>query len=511
MATKKAGKQKTDAAAAWVARLGGRLPPVLPDTPRALDELLRETDPSMRSVGRLLAGDPAFCFHVFRDANALSLRREVAIRDLEHALSLLGVARLRSLAAGLPVIDVDSTDPGLLLYRELLAVSHHAATQVESWLTTRRRANPREGFWMAMLWLAPAWSLALAEPARARRLARMDGGGDPRMDARIRQTLGCPWLQYAANWFHHFALHRFMEPVLHGATQDSPRLWANLSRLDGPNPSTSRDSIRHETTRLFTMQDSTFICLGNLLAVACIHDWYDRRSRRWKRVTARLLQCEDSVASARIHTGAARSSREFRGRGTHTPGARLLLPPPPPPPPYRPARRPDMALIRQAVQALSGETGPPPNLLAILQTTLDAVHRGLGLPRALVAVYRPRERSLSVQLASGFEAGDPLPKLVLQVEPGDLFNHVVEKAAPVWFRNENRARLLRLMPPRFLAASAGNEFIAAPIVANGRGVAVVYADAGDSGLPITPAEFKTVRTICESASRGLEALSRASA
>ncbi len=511
MTTAKGNKNTPDAAAAWVARLGGQSLPILPGTPRALDAMLVESDPSMRSVGRMVAGDPALCFHVFREANALSLRREVAIRDLEHALSLLGVARLRSLTANLDVIDPDSTEPGLLLYRELLGTAYHAAAQVESWLTLRRRANAREGFWLSMLWLAPAWSLALAEPARARRLGRIDGCGDPRMAERVRETLGCSWLQLASAWFHHFALHRFMEPVLDGATQDSPLLWAALSRPAGGRGTGSRDSLRQEAMRLFTMQDSTYVCLGNLLALAANLDWYDRRARRWKRVAARLLQCEDDAAATRIHATAARASREFRGRGTYSPGSRLLLPPPPPPPPFCPVRRPDLARVRSAMRALSGDPRPPANLLAILQTTLDAVHLGLRLPRALVAVYRPKERTLRGQLASGFETGHALPRLVLQVEPDDLFDRLLEKAAPLWLRAENRGKLRPITPPNFLAACDAQDCFIVPIVASGRSVAIVYADAGDSAAPLQAAEFKGVRAICESAARGLETLARTSA
>ena len=73
--------------------------PVMSEVAQALIRTLNNPDSSAADVQKILGQDPALTANVLRMANSAQFGLSRQVQSLEHAIQLLGMARVRALAS----------------------------------------------------------------------------------------------------------------------------------------------------------------------------------------------------------------------------------------------------------------------------------------------------------------------------------------------------------------------------------------------------------------------------
>src|SRR5690606_41835100 len=94
---------------------------------------------------------------LIREADAALAKYDRGARGLEHAISLLGMARVQKALRAAPVLSIDH--PFTREYRQAQQRSQHAAWQARLWAEGSARWPADEMYWDALLAGVPHWVL----------------------------------------------------------------------------------------------------------------------------------------------------------------------------------------------------------------------------------------------------------------------------------------------------------------------------------------------------------------
>ncbi len=508
-----------DALRKWLRKLTAAPLPVFPETARRMRAVIAEGGESMRTLARVAASDPAFAFHVFREANALAGGSSRVFYDLEHTMSVLGMQRVLALIGNLPVLQDSAQDQAA--YRRQLAISHHAGTLTQAWLEARKRPAPQEARWTAALRTAPLWAIAHADPKAMGTIERVLAGPRASLRVRLRRMFGCGFRDLTLALFAHWKLTGFMQPLLGHESACDNRLLVALARLgDIPRERRAGTAFPH---RVLLNENMTFAVVANSLALHAGVHWYSRGTLRMERAAAGLLNLSAPAAVRSIHAQAAQAARTLGGHAGGAPAAGLLDPQPhlhrhavarqrpqSPAPvaasPSAPRLRGSASVLGQAVGALRDHGGAAAGLPGILRALLTGLHRGLGLPRVLV-LTRNREDRIQLRLQAGLD--ESLHRAVLATDYGTGRNVFVQLASQAGFAcaaGERRQTLLAALPAGFREALRPGAFMLGSLRFQGRPAILVYADCGAGVASLEPAVYGQYKKLCQEAALALQRL-----
>ncbi len=516
----------TDPAQQWVRKLTASALPVFPRTASDLRNALAGGNESMRSLARIAATDPAFAFHVLRESNALASNSDKVFYDLEHAMSVLGMQRVRALIDHLPALNRDGTDHAA--YRSQLAISHHAGLLTQSWLEFRKRPMPHEARWLATLRTLPLWSIAFNDERALQSLQRAFAGPRRDFSALLQRMFGCSFEHLTGALFSHWKLAAFIQPLLAHEQQCSRRLLGALARLgDMPREQRAGTAFPH---RVLLNENLTFAVVANGLSLQADIHWFTRGTLRMQRAAAGLLNLSVPAATQRIHAHAAMAARSIGGHAGGAPAAALLDSAPclhrpvtpRKPAPARKANRPAAEIdapgpavppvppskekLKQALTALRDHSGAASGIPGILRALLTGLHQGVGLARVLV-LARSREEKLLLRLQAGL---NETARTALAGEDflarKSLFTQVLSQKGFVRGAGERRAVLHQALPDALRAALRPHSFVLGALPLHGRPGILIYADAGSVTTDISEPQYNTFRKVCQEAGLALRRL-----
>lgn len=489
------------------------------DSPRSLEQWLAVLEPLALPLGtELRAGalaaieagcsaadladrlldDPAAVLLIFREANRALAKYERETHGLEHAISLLGMARVQGLLNAAPTLSIEH--PFTREYRQAQQRSQHAAWQARLWAEGSGRWPADEMFWDALLAGAPHWVLWLEAGSLRLKLSKLRAQRGFVTHAESTELFGCDLNELMSELTRRWCLPRNSQLSWQPDMIGKRREWIALARAarlhEPPDVPVGRLSeLSHQPTLI--------VALANLLAVEADWDWYGRHCTRLLRIAATCCRRPLATLNNFVHQTAAGFSRNYRG-DLQTPAARLLChwhqahiwAPPPPTPRAAPAPAPtgpgDPRRLALALRELQ-QPAAPPSLRLGLTLALDALHDGLGLARVVALLYRAEPPELRALLGRGVDATPALRQLRLPLGTGSLLEQMVRKPACVRLDRDNSARYLPLLPGALRQAVGHENFLLTSVVAESKPLALLLAD--DDGAPVDDARFQRVRQI----------------
>lgn len=414
---------------------------VLPIEKNQRARLIGHLDQELMSVSDLareILQVPAAALQVCRVAGEMARQRDIDILTLEQACNLLGTLRLGNLLRNLPIVE-NSELP--LAYRQLISISEHALTQAQGLFANRMARLWHEVSLASLLFLAPCWVLIYHRPEL------FDYWDARHLEGRPAQPDISPWLldsshvlglaqQLAEDWWlppwiiqgyrSLGSSRRVIVKALHIA-RDSQHPQEQQAMLDADR-SLSR----------WLTQPANSLLMSNGLALGAHHDWDARHTQRWQQLTALYLNCDVASIQSASHLNAVTSAREqyqkhgselwlpaealiwtqrSRRRKASSTDRQTLANDPAAPSvtsnPNAPALQQDPTFWRQQCMALISQPSRFSSLGEILETTLQAMGRGLGIRQSWIALYNGRHRALIIAKASGFAEDQPVTGLNL--------------------------------------------------------------------------------------------------
>jgi len=464
---------------------------------------------SAADLTNLLINDPAAVLLIFREANTALARYERETHGLEHAISLLGLARVQKLILAAPSISADH--PFTREYRQAQQRSLHAAWQARLWAEGSARWPADEMFWDALLAGAPHWLLWLEAGSVRLKLSKLRAQRGFVTAQESHELFGCDLnallglAKLATRWRLPLNSQLSWRPDIVGNRRDWITL-AKAARLDRA-PEMPEGRV-HE----LSLRPGLIVALANLVAVEADWDWYGKHLTRLLKIVATCCRRPLATVTNFTHQTAAGFSRSYRG-DLQTPGARLLS--------YWQQAQVWAPVVQKTVVTkpitetpstpAPGETGAAKSetpaagispgqrqLAATLRRlqqpaaiastrdavalTLEALHQGAGLKRVAALIYRAETRELQTLLSHGLERSAGLKQLRLNTQTNPLLNQMLQKAVCLRLGDDNRARYWPLLPEALRTVVDSEQFLLSSIIAGGRPFALLFGD--NDGQPL---------------------------
>ncbi|MBM7061219.1 HDOD domain-containing protein [Pseudomonas sp. UL073] len=462
---------------AWIQELEKVRLPITPTQQEQLRRLLRDNRRSLREIAEQLQHCPAAALALLREANRGGSSLNQPAESLEIALTRLGLQRSGEQVELLPVLDSAATPHAL---RQLQLISQHAAQQAGGLFSARLARLWQEIHWSSLLFLAPLWPLAFAQPtlfdAWERRVL---GAGEPARKVEL-ELFGVPLLQLALQLAERWRLpewivqgyrlllndHRLLVQALHIA-RDNEHPLHQQQHLDAA-----------PALRRWLTQPGNTILLANCLALSAHASWGSDHSLRWQRLTGLYLQLPLGEVQAQIHQQAASSARQLEPRTLWHPAQALLWP-------WTAShlREPEAPVVQPAAPAspdwrqhCAELLRSPSPFLNLAQLTLcaGAALSACGLPRHLLLLSDRQHSRLRGQQASGLP--EQAQGLELDPAPSPLLRRLLGQPAQLRLSPANMAQYSALLPGTLKALFPSEHLLIRSLACKGRVAMLLFAD-----------------------------------
>jgi hypothetical protein len=517
---------------AWLELLGPLQPPV-DAAVRAKAIALLTQGAGSAEVARHLALDPAAAMLVFRAANQALARYNREAHTLDHAIGLLGAARVQTLLEEAPVLAADR--PHAHAYRQMLLRSRHAAQQALLWAEGTGLWPAEEVFWSTLVAAAPLWLLWLEAGDACEKLERLRARQGGVGHTQVVELLGCAPMELGAALAQQWLLPEMSRHSWQRKMIGTLRQWVALEQiahLDEPpvfeQSSAGKSEGKSASKELHELchRPALVVAAANALAAEADWDWQSRRCLRLMSIAATACRRPLATILANGHQVAATLSREAGDSELLTPAARLLggwrqawfwQPPAPPAPASATAGAGAGTAPTAAPTADNGATilahalqrlrvpGAIDGTRAALELVLDALQRGAGLQRCAALLVR-NGSELQTVLSIGAEQAPKLRQFRYAGRNNQLLTQLLGKPVCLRLNAGNRAKFWLHLPEEFRTAIGCEEFLLMAAFAGDRPVALLYADNAGTA-PVDDRQHQSFKQLSQQLSAHLGRLS----
>lgn len=179
--------------------------------------------------------------------------------------------------------------------------------------------------------------------------------------------------------------------------------------------------------------------------------------------------------------------------------------------PAEPLLQPDLELLKLSLQNLRLMARTAVDVESALSTVMQAVHRGAGFERVMLAVLAERQTRFKARKVAGKGSQQWLENFNLtnlDASP-QLFSHALQQREMLYFGPQSKERLGSLMTEPLLELIGSGPCVVAPVWAGTRQVGVLYADMRLSGREPAELQLSAFGKAAELAGLALQRLSQA--
>ncbi|WP_426415809.1 HDOD domain-containing protein [Aestuariirhabdus sp. LZHN29] len=516
----------------WQLLLKSKPLPVMERSYRDVVDALKNEAVSLYQLAQLMRPCPVICLHVFAAVNSKRNPDDPRVNNLEHALSLMGLTPLRQLLDTLEPIS-PHRDAASQYYCHAITTSYHAARQALCWYQHLNREASEAVFWTTLFAQMIRWPLWLHAPDTMHELQqRLAQGGD--IYRGEKEVLGCTIDELAQQLDSYWPLPRLDHNDREQFAEVSGEQWLQLSRI-AIKPSSQRYTQAplydrylhllhdHRTIKLIRNGHCGAVMLANLIALKATHSWYSKGMRRLQRLLALFTGTDIENAISLCHKAAIDTSHEERDWLMPAPAAALLWPTPEhkghpstsvpakaaigtplSAPPNQPPRKANPARFKEIHHKLAHEPQSVSNLPALIDLLGEALYEGLGFDRVVIALPN-KERS---KLISFRRYGDESLVFTLDLTPPSLMRSMMQKPAALWIKGPQQQAVWSQIPTSFRELIGNEQFFLRSLFAGNRSAALLFADMGASGRPLTDKHYQYFQALCKAAAPTLNHLAR---
>ncbi len=164
------------------------------------------------------------------------------------------------------------------------------------------------------------------------------------------------------------------------------------------------------------------------------------------------------------------------------------------------------AALAAAIQTLDTIVAGAVHLPELMAALKIAFHNALGMNRAFFAMLSPDRKHLISRFVFGNEQG--IRNLRIPVVNGNLFQRLLEKPQALWVKEDNRQKVLPLIPIELNKLFNSETFFIMTIRIKGKPMGIVYADRHGSEHSLDAIDYEKFRHLGLLLAKGFEQLGR---
>ncbi len=467
----------------WLERFQRDDMPVFGKTVQEIMNVAGKKDSSLSELARVILEDPNMTARVLKLANAVQYNPlGNTISTISRAIILLGFEEVRSLS--LTAALVDSLVKGVNRERLIqeLARSLHAATQAKH-LSKELAGKPAEQIFIAALLFhlgeLAFWCAAKEEGPKLDEAMRRGLGKE---EAELA-VLGFPLRQLTARLVQDWRLGGLIEETLAPGKKQSE--GARLILLSHELATATEQGWR--TAEVAELQKKLAALTG--LPV----DQVAKATENNARMAVKICRHFGAGPSSIKLPAVAAATAEDDAVAVEVPEEIVR---------YNPALQLD---ILRDMSALLLER---PDFNLLLEMSLEGIHRGIGMDRALFALVGSGHREIQAKYVVGggrehFLASFRFP---LNRDQPNVFQQVLGDRRGVWV-GQPGAPAVEVERP-IVKVLGGAAFFVMPVTVGGKSFGLFYADRLPSGRPLDRQSFENFEFFALQASLGLDYIAR---
>ena len=469
----------------WTQRMGEQEMPVLAHTAQEITLSSEREDSSSAEIARIILRDSSMTVRVLKLANSSFFNPAGhSSRTITRAVVVLGFDVIKSLCLTVALINAllkDSPQQERVLV--LMAQSFHAATQARSLAVACGNRAPEEVYVAALL-------------SRLGEMAFWCFGGDK---AKELDELLCTGVNPAEAELKvlGFRLSRLTRS-LNQEWKLSPLLGASLDGDKGP--------LMKQIMLGLELAEKTELGWDDPGVLPVLESMAEEASLPLERMTEIAHRSADQAAQSARDCGASRLVRFLPSPSLTQPkcaeedeAQAQDLP------------EPDPLLQLQILREVATLFESRVDVNLLFNMVLEGIHRGIGMERTLLAIVAPDRSRIRAKYTLGQDEKELMQAFhfPLQGSQQDIFSHIMEVGRPLWFAHSLPPDTVRLVTPEITAAIGETSFFAAPLVAQGRAIGLIYSDRKPSGRNLDEESFSSFKHFCQQVNLGLSLVARA--
>jgi HD-like signal output (HDOD) protein len=470
----------------WVARINKREIPIFRSTVTSIANLAASNLSSTSELASAILRDPALTARILKFANSSFYSSAgPGTSTITRAVVVLGFESVRELSLSLAIIDSLLTSEYRDQVQELMAHAFHAAVQVRAIAERKGEGNIEEIFIATLLLdigVMAFYCTATEEEIAALRQAE-EKPGRSALQAQ-KQALGFTFEELTRSLIAHWKL----SPTL-------TRFLASANAQDGR---------------------SRCIRLGRNFAKVITNGWESEEVDKATRDIADFAGITVAESKKMLRGGARLAAEVAKNYGAQN-VARLIPgweepttkegedgPTPRFPPP-------DLTLQLKVLRELSSILRTKADLNLVLEILLEGIHRGVGMDRAVFALYSPVRAQIRAKYVLGCDAETLLEQFTFPVDTGignPFSDTLFGKGAGLWVKNVLDSGFSQLVTTQIRDILGAKAFFLTPIFVGGKAIGLFYADRHPSRRPLDLAAFESFEHMGQQACLSIEHIMR---
>jgi len=172
---------------------------------------------------------------------------------------------------------------------------------------------------------------------------------------------------------------------------------------------------------------------------------------------------------------------------------------------------PDLSLQLKVLRELSSILRSKPDLNLVLEILLEGIHRGVGMDRAVFALYTPVRAQIRAKYVLGVDAESLLEHFTFPVDTGignPFSDTLFGKGSGLWVKNVLDSGFSLLVTEQIRNILGSKSFFLTPIIIAGKPIGLFYADRHPSRRPLDTASFESFEHMGQQACISIEHIMR---
>jgi len=478
----------------WIARLNQEDMPIFGRTVQAIVSIAEDSESSISELANVILQDSSMTSKVLRLANtAFYNPSNRSVSTVSRAVMLVGFDTIRAISLTLALVEsiVRSGNRDHLMAE--LARSLHAATQARSLARTMGDSAAEEIFVATLLYNVGElafWCFAKEEgealiSARARGLSKEEaeqavlGFSFSRLTRQlVKDWQLVPLLADALDPSKKNDIHTQIISISHELSAAAEKGWESKQVHD----------VTHKIAKLAKLPEDEI--------AASLH----RNAREAASVSRSYGIGKVASIIPTPHTGkgkSAASTEDVWDMGEHWDGQNDELTG------YNPSLQP--SILRDMTTLLMEK----PDFNLLLEMALEGIYRGVGMDRALFALITVDRQHIKARFALGLEREILRNRFRFSMAPGrpSPFKMILDSHQPAWVGHP-QSPLNEFISDGIIDILGGASFFAAPIVVDGKGIGIIYADRLPSGRDLDQPSFDNFNFFAQQAGMGLNHIAK---
>ena len=164
----------------------------------------------------------------------------------------------------------------------------------------------------------------------------------------------------------------------------------------------------------------------------------------------------------------------------------------------------------RVLRELSSILESNPDLNLVLEMLLEGVYRGVGVDRAIFALYQPLNLQVKAKYALGADVDFLMQHFIFPVGGGTAnpFSTVLFDGRELWIKDTSEASFSEEYMHGIRDVLQVKECFVTPIIVNQHPVGLFYCDRGPSKRPLDETSFESFRHLSQQACISIDYISK---